>query len=144
MRRVGFFVLLLLVVMGVRLSMQSGEPQVEPSTLDGVFTFSQARAGERVFRVMCSECHESSAFSGEEFLEKLKTWEFGSVYDLVMQLETTMPADNAGGLPRREYVDVAAYMLQLGGFPRGDEMLPNDDAGLKQVKIQFPEDRTEP
>ena len=139
MRRVGFFVMLLLVT-GSQLSMQTGEPPAGPSTLDGVFTFSQARAGERVFRVTCSECHESSTFSDEEFLENLKTWQFDSVYDLVMQLETTMPADNAGGLPRREYVDVVAYMLQLSGFPRGDEPLPNDDEGLKHVEIQFPGD----
>ena len=142
MRPLAFFVFLSILVWAAsgQSSMQSDEPSVERSTLDGVFSFSQARTGERVFRVTCSECHEPDQFTGEEFLENLKSWEFESLYDLVEHLELTMPADNAGGLPRREYVEIVAYILQLNGFPRGEQPLPEDDETLKQVMIRHPTD----
>ena len=49
-----------------------------------------------------------------------------------------MPTDNPGRLSRGQYADILAYLFRLNGFPAGARELPNDDEGLKKIRIETP------
>ena len=57
------------------------------------------------------------------------------MFDLLELIRTTMPNDNPGQLPARDYVDIVAYILNLNGYPQGEAELPADDAVLRNIKI---------
>ena len=50
-------------------------------------------------------------------------------------VSTTMPQDNPGGLTQAQYLDVTAYVLQLGGFASGGVALRADTATLRHVRL---------
>lgn len=105
----------------------------------GLYTETQAERGEAAFRARCSACHVPSQFRGEAFLFQ---WAGRTAFDLVDRLRATMPMDNPGGLPVQEYVDVVAYLLRLNRYAAGEEELPQEDEGLKEIRI--PEQEDEP
>lgn len=57
------------------------------------------------------------------------------MFDLVELIRTTMPNDNPGQLPKQDYVDIVAYILNLNGYPQGPTDLVADDMILQKVKI---------
>lgn len=110
----------------------SGASEGEDSASTSLYTEEQADRGETTFRTVCAACHLSSQFRGGAFRAR---WEGRTAYDLVDQLQATMPMDNPGGLSLDQYVDVTAYLLSLNRFEAGPEELPADDAGLREVRI---------
>ena len=46
-----------------------------------------------------------------------------------------MPANEPGTLTRQQAADLAAYALQVGGFPAGQAALVSDEAALKLIAI---------
>jgi hypothetical protein len=55
-------------------------------------------------------------------------------------VRTLMPDDDPGGLERRAYADVMAYLLRMNGYPAGAAELPADDAALRRIRIEVRED----
>lgn len=106
----------------------------------GLYTGAQAERGEAAFQAHCSACHFPNQFRGEAFTVQ---WEGRTAFDLVDQLRATMPYDNPGGLPAREYVDVAAYLLRLNRYPEGGKELPREDARLREIRIPEKEEDAE-
>ncbi len=103
------------------------------STLDGVFTEEQARAGKQVYDVECSLCHGPQEFSGRLFQ---LTWTDQPLSSLYRHISLSMPLDNPGGLSQEQYVAVLAYILELNGYPTGDATLPSSTEDLGQIRME--------
>jgi mono/diheme cytochrome c family protein len=95
-----------------------GEP--EPVAALGFYSVEQATRGRAAFRGICSECHSTSDFRGEDFESQ---WRRQTVWDFYRQLTRTMPEEDPGSLSDQVYTDVIAYILQLNDYSSGVEEL---------------------
>jgi mono/diheme cytochrome c family protein len=108
------------------------------SVWDGVYSKEQAARGQTAYREECARCHgenlgggeSAPALAGNDFLGK---WNGRSVGDLLDSIVKTMPADDPGNLARRQYADIAAFMLSANDFPAGTKDLENTPATLKDI-----------
>ena len=107
-------------------------PSIGNSVLDGVFTATQVSQGERAFGRTCSNCHSEAEFSGGRFRIR---WVGQSVGDLFDTVSTLMPEDNPGSLTPEVYASLVAYLLDLNGYPDGQNPLPPDPAVLNLLDI---------
>ena len=115
---------------------QEAEEEGEPVTvLDGVFTAPQAESGEATFRRRCASCHAPGFFQAGTFVQ---AWAGRPVRSLFRRLRQTMPEDNPGGLRPREYAAVIAYILELNGYPAGENALPSDEEQLRRILMVDP------
>ncbi|MGH7575496.1 MAG: c-type cytochrome [Longimicrobiales bacterium] len=110
---------------------QNGE--ASRSVLDGVYAEEQAAQGRARFGDVCASCHATSQFAGSAFQS---TWEGRTVRSLFRLIRTTMPYDNPAGLPPDEYAAIVAYILELNGYPPGPSALPEEDAGLNEIRFE--------
>lgn len=104
----------------------------EPNTLHGVYSDVQADRGHRVYREICSECHESWDWTDPAFLSR---WEEASVFRLWYWIYQRMPHGRPGTLTRRQVTDALAYILRLNGLPPGPAELGSDDDSLDDYWI---------
>jgi mono/diheme cytochrome c family protein len=123
------------VLLGVA---RASAQEAERTTLDKVFSAAQTERGRSVYSRVCSECHTRSQFSRADGFQK--NWQGRTFFDVFEQLRSTMPQDNPGGIPRRDYVDVLAYLLNEFGYPSGETDLPATEPGMKSIRIVAPED----
>lgn len=121
-----------------------GQPTVERTTSDGVFTAEQARRGQVAYTGPCDRCHgykldgaaedpdmlPAPPVAGPKFLRK---WNGRSVAALLAYLKVTMPANNPGYLTDAELADIIAYMLATSGMPSGTDVLPPDPRVLERI-----------
>jgi mono/diheme cytochrome c family protein len=106
------------------------------TTRDGVFSSTQVERGRAVYSRVCAACHTRSQFSREKGYQK--NWQGRSFFDVFEQISTTMPQDNPGGIPRRDYIDVLSYLLSEYGYPTGDAELPATESGMRAIRIVAP------
>jgi hypothetical protein len=102
------------------------------SVNDGVYTAAQATRGQTTFEASCTTCHDTSRFTGKDFLS---TWTGKSLHVLFDHVHTTMPEDNPGSLKPLQYADVLSFFLKLNGYPEGKVELPAEAAALKEIKF---------
>ena len=108
-----------------------------PSVNDGVYSETQARRGDRVYRQTCAACHGDDldggdmgpGLAGSAFIQG---WEGAPLSELMLFTRETMPQDNPGGLSEEQYLEVLAYILRFNEFPAGDSDLVGD---LEQILI---------
>lgn len=99
---------------------------------DGVYTESQAEAGQEVYERTCGACHNMN-----EYRDVLRSKQDTSLLDFWFQILGDMPADNPGSLLDNEYTEVIAFILSEYGFPAGDvELDPNN--GMDNITIVSP------
>ena len=103
------------------------------STLQGVYSESQARRGEATYQKHCSPCHTPSGHSGPEFT---RPWHGRPLFELYDLIRSTMPQDNPGRLSRAQYAELVAFLLQLNGLPAGTERLPAEDDRLQRIRFE--------
>jgi S-disulfanyl-L-cysteine oxidoreductase SoxD len=114
--------------------------QSEKTVWSGIYTAEQATRGKTKAETTCGSCHAATmkgelapALVGEEFIGH---WYDAKLSELVMKVNQTMPADAPGSLKPEEYADIMAYLLQINGFPAGQEPLVLEPvASLDAVKI---------
>jgi mono/diheme cytochrome c family protein len=114
------------------------------TVLDGVYTASQATHGHAVYERHCSSCHRAdlTGFSGpplkgDLFMDRWREFNLTVLADLI---QNTMPADNPGTLPKADYLDVLAYLLQANEIPAGKKPLTADGlAGTLLVSKNGPQ-----
>ena len=123
--------LCLLSAVSLRAQQATPAPPADPVT----YTEEQAGRGEAVFTRVCLECHARKEMANPDFRAK---WNGRTMFDLVDRIRQSMPESNPGGLPRNEYVDVAAYLAKLNGLAAGSAELPDDDALLKKQLLTLP------
>lgn len=103
------------------------------TTLDGVYTDEQAERGRATYVRTCSQCHTLDWYTGD----LMKAWAEAPVFNLFEVISTTMPEDNPGSLPRRDYVDMIAYILKVNGMPPGDAELSTGASRLRQILFRW-------
>ncbi len=104
----------------------------EPPVATGFYSIAQAERGLRVFRNLCSECHFTNEFRGDEFEHE---WRRKTVWDLYRSMTRTMPENDPGGLPDRTYADVIAYILQLNDYTSGNAELVAGRATMDSIPL---------
>ena len=97
---------------------------------DGIYTEAQAEAGEALYEQHCLTCHDKKYFR-----PVLKTWSGQPLGILYTMMSASMPQSNPGSLPRRDYVDILAYILSLNRYPAGDSELTYEDGALDEITI---------
>ena len=104
---------------------------------DGVFSAQQVQRGQRVFRTICSNCHEIEEFVGTgaylEEHEGKSLWE-----DVRFRLVDNMPDDDPSSLDPADYAAVIAYIFSVYGAPAGNADMPIDRAALEAITITGP------
>jgi mono/diheme cytochrome c family protein len=97
--------------------------QASRTAADGVYTNAQAQRGQALYTAECLACHGATLegglgppLTGAGFL---RIWNDRSLADLVDKIEHTMPATKPGTLSRPQAADLAAHILQIGGFKAG-------------------------
>lgn len=97
---------------------------------DGIYTEAQAEAGEALYEQHCLTCHDKKYFR-----PVLKTWSGQPLGILYTMMSASMPQSNPGSLPRKDYVDILAYVLSLNRYPAGDSELTYEDGALDDITI---------
>jgi len=98
----------------------------------GVYSSGQASRGQALFQSICTTCHGTDRFTGEEFVSG---WTGKPLSELFKALQT-MPEDNPGSLSAQQYTDVMAYFLQLNKFPTGTEELKGEPDVLATIQVE--------
>lgn len=106
---------------------------------DGVYTSGQAQRGQALYTAECLACHGATLegglgppLTGASFL---RIWNGRSLADLADKIEHTMPATKPGSLSRQQAADLAAHILQVGGFKAGAAEL-SATAALSEIAIR--------
>jgi quinoprotein glucose dehydrogenase len=107
---------------------------------DGVFTAGQAKDGAALYQTHCAECHGESlggvesapALTGVSFNSK---WEGVPLGDLFERMRVSMPPGKVGSIPRPDYADILAFMLQRSGMPAGEAALGGEKAALSGIRF---------
>lgn len=100
--------------------MRAAQPTPAADAPAALFTSAQADRGQQLFRSVCSSCHYTNEFSGEDFRY---AWRRQNADDLFEYMADAMPEDAPGSLSSQQYLDVLAYMLELNGLPAGGSEL---------------------
>lgn len=113
----------------------TGYAQQSRTVADGVYTAEQAQSGQQLYKAQCVTCHGEKLqgvvgpmLAGDAFVA---AWGGRPLSELVDKIQNTMPLQAPGSLMRPQAVDIAAYVLQAGGFRAGQAALA--DAALRQV-----------
>lgn len=102
---------------------------------DGVYTTEQAEAGQPLFEQRCSACHNADFYRGT--LSNRNNQPLAYLFEEIL---VTMPADMPGSLMDAEYEAILAHILQLTGFPAGEEPLDYAGGTMHTVNIVPPKD----
>ncbi|HWM30043.1 MAG TPA: cytochrome c [Woeseiaceae bacterium] len=120
-----------LVTLTAALVLPAAAAKAEPRTLnDAVYTEEQAEAGEELYAENCLTCHDKKYFR-----PVLKAWDGQPLSILYTVMSTSMPESNPGALPRKDYVDILAYILSLNRYPAGDVELDYSEDVLEGIVI---------
>jgi mono/diheme cytochrome c family protein len=103
------------------------------TTQDGIYTADQAQRGKQVYVQVCSECHPLDWYQGDI----MRAWEGAPISIFFQIIQTTMPKSNPGSLPRKDYVDMLAYILELNGMPPGEESLSSRSSTLRNILFRW-------
>jgi len=103
----------------------------DPRTInDAIYTEEQAEVGEKLYAEHCLTCHDKKYFR-----PVLKAWEGQPLGILYAMMSASMPESNPGSLPRKDYVDILAYILSLNRYPAGDAELDYRNGELDEIII---------
>ena len=155
--------LMFVLVWAAALAAQSKPTALPPtrSIWDGVYTFEQADRGKMLYVRQCAECHmpdlqgkqppptivaleppgsygvryapgASPALVGVKFMAN---WSDLRLNDLYERTRVSMPQQAPGSLSRQQNADIAAYVLNVNGYPAGLAELPSTKVMLDDIRI---------
>ena len=107
--------------------------------VSGFYTESQAARGQEMFRSVCSECHDTNDFRGEDFEWE---WRRQTAWDLYETMAETMPEDAPGSLSPQSYAAILAYILSINAYPAGSVDLAPDQGSMDAVPLGPNADKT--
>lgn len=88
----------------------------------GWFTEAQVARGEGLYNSICAACHGTDVYDAWSGFD-------GSAQELVdIIISLGMPANNPGGLPAQDYIDIAGYIMHGGGMEFGPEVIAGTPA----------------
>ena len=135
---------MLLVAAGASLSGEAtrrDDPKVAATVWSGIFTDVQAKRGEALYLVHCSECHAGDLSGASSYNPSPPLvgrpfhlgWDGKSVGELFSFVRLTMPKEKPGTLQAKEYADVLAYVFKMNKFPSGATELASDANALGDI-----------
>jgi mono/diheme cytochrome c family protein len=106
------------------------------------FTASQVASGADIYARRCADCHGDTLDNGEfggaplngSFFKQ--HWGGGTVGALVAYAKAKMPPDRPGSLTDQNYADLAAFLLDANGYPKGDKELPPDTPSQQAMSLK--------
>jgi quinoprotein glucose dehydrogenase len=110
---------------------------------DGVYSQAQAERGKAAYEQQCAFCHQSD-LQGQGFAPALVEtaftgrWQDGNLGDLFTIVKVTMPQDKPASMTDEEYAAIVAYLLQVNGYPAGQQELRPDPVALNDVVFKRP------
>jgi S-disulfanyl-L-cysteine oxidoreductase SoxD len=113
-----------------------------PGTVPVSFTADQVASGAEIYDRRCADCHGSTLDNGEFGGAPLngayfrQHWGGGTVAALVAFAKAKMPPDRPGSLTDQNYGDLAAFLLDANGYPKGDKELPSDTASQQAMSLK--------
>lgn len=117
--------------LAIFLLVAAGNVGADPRTInDAVYTNEQAKSGEKLYAENCLTCHDKKYFR-----PVLKAWDGQPLGLLYTVMSASMPESNPGALPRKDYVDILAYILSLNRYPAGESELDYKDGVLDDIVI---------
>ena len=113
--------------------------QSSKSVWSGIYTESQATAGETLFGDYCANCHgddlegveEAPALAGGTFGQR---WHGATLKKLFERMEE-MPPKEPKSLTAKQYADILAFLLSANKFPAGPAPLMPDRSALSEITI---------
>jgi mono/diheme cytochrome c family protein len=119
------------VLAGLVAALAAAASHADPRTInDGIYTEEQAEAGEELYAEHCLTCHDKKYF--RPVLKAREGQPLGVLYTV---MSASMPESNPGALPRKDYVDILAYILSLSRYPAGEAELDYKDGILDEIVI---------
>jgi mono/diheme cytochrome c family protein len=106
------------------------------------FTAEQVTHGSDIYADRCVQCHGDTLDNGEFGGAPLngsyfkKHWGEGSVAGLIGFMKAKMPPDRPGSLTDQSYTDLAAFLLDANGYPKGDKELPPDTPAQQAMSLK--------
>ena len=118
------------------------------SVWSGVYTESQATAGEKLYGDYCAKCHaqdlsgieRAPALAGMSFTQR---WHGATLTRLFERIET-MPPEAPKSLTAKQYVDIMAFLLKASDFPAGQTPLAPEQLALVGVRVRGGADQPAP
>jgi mono/diheme cytochrome c family protein len=113
--------------------------QRSKSVWSGVYSESQASAGETLYGEHCVKCHgedlagveQAPALAGDAFGQR---WHGANLKKLFERIET-MPPKEPKSLTAKQYADILAFLLSANEFPAGPTPLVPDRSALAEITI---------
>jgi S-disulfanyl-L-cysteine oxidoreductase SoxD len=113
-------------------------PQESTSVWAGVYTTSQAEAGETLYFERCATCHgddlagreRSPALSGPQFLDVWHGKNLRRLFDRIAEMPPGAPVSSA------EAVDLLAFVMAAAEIPAGATALPTDRGRLGEIMFE--------
>jgi len=104
----------------------------DPVTVkDGVYSEEQATRGAPLYYEHCGSCHNA-----EFYKSSLNNRVNQPVAFMFEEILGTMPLNAPGFLPDQTYEDIFAYILQVVGFPAGDDDLTYASGDMNTIRLQ--------
>jgi mono/diheme cytochrome c family protein len=106
------------------------------------FTADQVASGADIYARRCADCHGDTLDNGEfggaplngSFFKQ--HWGGGTLGALVAFAKAKMPPDRPGSLTDQNYADLAAFLLDANGYPKGDKELPPDAPSQQAMSLK--------
>lgn len=119
------------------------DSHVDILALEGIYTETQAKAGEEIYSKHCPVCHGTdlrgseggSALIGDRFIN---TWKDSTVFDLYSLTKNTMPKTNPNSLGDKAYTDLVAFILDKNQYTPGKKELSSKEKDLNHITIGNP------
>lgn len=120
-----FAIVFVLLLVALRYALAAGSAPAAPS-----YSADQARKGQTVFYLQCAECHGGNLEGnfGPALAGGDGNIQWDSVKYVYTYMTGHMPAGNAGGLSKDEYVDLMSFLLKMHGHAAGKSALTEDAA----------------
>ncbi|MBW6507714.1 MAG: cytochrome c [Rhodobacteraceae bacterium] len=111
--------------LGQQIAALTPTAEVPPPEIEAWYSDAQADRGQRAYPTTCGGCHGTNMIEIFSLYEDAGRWfRFAS---------GSMPADNPGGLPTEDYLDILAYLMREMGFPAGPDELPDSRSVLARI-----------
>jgi mono/diheme cytochrome c family protein len=126
-------------------ALRSGAPSAASEATGAApvsFTADQVTRGSDIYAERCVQCHGDTLDNGEFGGAPLngsyfkQHWGSGTVAGLVAFMKAKMPPDRPGSLTDRSYADLAAFLLEANGYPKGDKELPPDTPSQQAMSLK--------